>query len=117
MKIKPEFATNDDDRNYPLGYVIIAENEDEEKILNVIRDMYFFGYVKYAGRIDSDNGNVGKLIFENPRIIERCLQGSLRGTICKDHAINIVCHRDSFAPELTFAQFREVMESQLEILD
>lgn len=116
MKIKPEFAT-DDVRNYPLGYVIIAENEDEEKILNIIRNMYFFGYVKYAGRVDSDNGNVRKLMFENPRTIEKCLEGVLKGTICKEHAERIICSRGDFAPHLSPTDFKEIVKSQFEILD
>lgn len=116
MKIKPEFAT-DDVRNYPLGYVIIAENEDDEKVLNTIRDMYFFGYVKYAGRVDSDNGNVKKLMFENPNTVKDCVNGILKGTVCKEHAEHIVCLRNDYAPELTFKELKEVVKSQFEILD
>ena len=116
MKIKPEFAT-DDVRNYPLGYVIIAENEDEEEILNILRDMYFFGYVKYAGRVDSDNGNVKKLMFENPRTIEKCLQGYLKGTICKEHAESITCARHDYTSHLSLKEFKEVVKSQFEITD
>lgn len=116
MKIELEFATNGEN-TYPLGYVIIAENEDEEKVLNVLRDMYFFASVKYAGRADSDNGNVRKLMFENPRTVERCLQGILKGTICKDHAESIICSRNDFAPHLSIPDFKKVVKSQFEILD
>ena len=116
MKIKPEFAT-DDVRNYPLGYVIIAENEDEENILDIIRNMYFFGYIKYAGRVDSNSGNVKKLMFENPRTIERCLMGVLNGVICKEHAEHIICCRNNFAPNLSPIEFKELIKSQFEILD
>lgn len=116
MKIKPEFAT-DDVRNYPLGYVIIAENEDEEKILNIIRNMYFFTDVKYAGRVDSDNGNVRKLMFENTRTIEKCLRGTLKGAICKEHAEHIICCKNDFAQELTLKDFKEIIKSQFEITD
>ena len=116
MKIKPEFAA-DDVRNYPLGYIIIAENEDEEQILNIIRNMYFFGHVKYAGRVDSDNGNVKKLMFENPRIIERCLQGVLKGTVCKEHANSIICCRNDYTPNLSPTEFKELVKSQFEIIE
>lgn len=116
MKIELEFAT-DGEYTYSLGYVIIAENEDDEKVLNTIRNMHFFDVVKYAGMVDSDNGNVRKLMFENPNIIRNCLSGALKGTICKDHAMHIICKRNDFAPELTFAQLREIMESQLKTID
>ena len=116
MKIKIEFAT-DGECTYPLGYVIIAENEDDEKVLNTIRDMYFFGYVKYAGRVDSDNGNVGKLMFENPNIIINCIGGALKGTVCKDHAESIICSRSDYKPHLSPKEFKELVKSQFEITD
>lgn len=116
MEIKLEFAT-DGKTTYPLGYVIVAESEEEERTLNVIRDMHFFGAVRYVGKTTSNNNNVKKVMFENPNIIKKCIDGTLKGSICIDHAINITCNRDDFAPKLTFAQFREVMESQLKIID
>ena len=116
MKIKPEFAI-DDFRNYPLGYVIIAENKEEEQILNILRDMYFFGYIRYAGSVHSDKG-VSKIMFENPRIIERCLQGILKGSVCKEHANNIICSvRGDYTPHLSPTEFKELVKSQFEIID
>lgn len=116
MKIELEFATNGE-HNYSLGYVIIAENEDDEKVLNTIRNMHFFADVKYAGRADSDNGNVKKLMFENPNTIEKCLRGTFKGTVCKEHAEHINCCRHDFAPHLSLKEFKKVVKSQFEITD
>ena len=117
MKIKLEFAT-DGKLTYPLGYVIIAENEDEEKVLNVLRDMYFFTTIKYAGKADSDNGNVSKLMFENPDIIIHCISGVLKGTVCKEHLDNIICgSRCDYKPLLSPTEFKEIVKSQFEISD
>lgn len=116
MKIELEFAT-DGEFTYPLGYVIISENEDDEKVLNTIRNMHFFSVVKYAGRVDSDNGNVSKVMFENPNIIINCVGGNLHGIVCKDHVEHIICNKNDFAPELTLKEFKEVVKSQFEIID
>ena len=116
MKIEIEFAT-DGTHNYPLGYVIIAENEDDEKVLNTIRDMYFFGVVKYAGRVDSDNDNVGKLMFENPNVVMNCIGGNLKGTVCKEHLESIICSRHDYTSRLSLKEFKEVVKSQFEITD
>lgn len=117
MKIKPEFAT-DGVHNYPLGYVIIAENEDEEKLLTILRNMYFFSYVKYVGRVDSDNGNVGKLMFENPNVVMNCLNGALKGVVCKEHLESIICSsRSDFTPHLSPKDFAALVKSRFEITD
>lgn len=116
MKIELEFAT-DGEFKYSLGYVIVAETKEEEQTLNIIRDMHFFGDVKYAGRVDSDSNNVGKLMFENPNIVEKCLRGVLKGTICKEHAEHIACLRHDFAPHLSLKEYKKVVKSQFEILD
>ena len=116
MKIEIETAT-DGEHNYALGYVIIAETEEEEKTLNIIRDMHFFGDVKYAGRADSDSGNVSKVMFEHPIIIRRCISGALKGNVCKDHAESIICTKNDFAPHLSLKEFKEIVKSQFEIID
>ena len=116
MKIELEFAT-DGKTTYPLGYVIIAESEDDEKVLNTIRNMHFFVDVKYAGRVDSDNGNVRKLMFENPNAIEKCLRGTFKGIICKEHAEHSNCCRNDFAPNLSQADFKKIVNSHFEILN
>ena len=116
MKIKIEFAT-DGEHNYALGYIIVAENEEEEQTLNIIRDMHFFGDIKYAGVARTDNNNVNKLMFEHPTIIRRCISGTLNGTICKDHAESITCSKNDFAPHLSITDFKELVKSQFEILD
>lgn len=116
MKIKLEFAT-DGEVNYSLGYVIVAENEDDEKVLNTIRNMHFFYDVRYAGRADSDNGNVKKLMFENPNVVKDCVNGILKGTVCKDHAESIVCGRHDYNSHLSLKEFKEVVKSQFEITD
>lgn len=117
MKIEIEFAT-DGEHNYPLGYIIIAENENDEKVLNTIRNMHFFADVKYAGRADSDNGNVGKLMFENPNIVMNCIGGNLKGVVCKEHLESIICSsRSDFTPRLSPKDFAALVKSQFEITD
>lgn len=117
MEIKLEFAT-DGKTTYPLGYVIVAENEDDEKVLNVLRDLHFFTTIKYAGRANSDNGNVSKLMFENPNIVIHCISGVLKGIVCKDHLESIICsHRSDYKPLLSPTEFKELVKSQFEISD
>ena len=116
MKIELEFATNGES-TYPLGYVIIAENEDDEKVLNTIRNMHFFADVKYVGRADSDNGNVKKLMFENPNVVIHCISGAYKGIVCKEHAESITCARHDYTSHLSLKEFKEVVKSQFEITD
>lgn len=116
MKIELEFAT-DGVFKYSLGYVIIAENANDEETLNIIRDMHFFGDVKYAGVARTDDNNVNKVMFEQPIIIRRCLEGDLKGTVCKEHAKGINCAKNDYFPNLSLKQFREVVKSQFEITD
>lgn len=116
MKIKLEFAT-DGKLTYPLGYVIIAENEDDEKVLNRIRNMHFFTDVKYAGMVSSENDNVGKLMFENPNVVTHCISGAYKGIVCKEHAEHIICARHDYPFHLSLKEFKEVVKSQFEISD
>lgn len=116
MKIELEFATNGEN-TYPLGYVIVAENENDEKVLNTIRNMHFFATVKYAGIANSENNNVRKLMFENPNVVTHCISGAYKGIVCKDHAESIVCSKNDFAPHLSLKEFKEIVKSQFEIID
>ena len=117
MKIELEFAT-DGKNTYPLGYLIVAENENDEKVLNTVRNMHFFTSVKYAGRVDLDNGNVGKLMFENPDIVLHCISGALKGTVCKEHLDSIICcRRSDYKPLLSPVDFKELVKSQFETTD
>lgn len=117
MKIELEFAT-DGEYTYSLGYVIIAENEDDEKVLNTIKDMHFFGVVKYAGRVNLGNGNVKKLMFENPNVVMNCIGGNLKGTVCKEHLESIICSsRGDFTPHLSPKDFAKLAKSQFETTD
>lgn len=116
MKIELEFAT-DGEVTYPLGYVIIAENENDEKVLNTIRNMHFFASVKYAGVARTNNNNVNKVMFENPNVVIHCISGAYKGTICKEHAESIVCTRHDYPFHLSLQEFKEVVKSQFEITD
>ena len=116
MKIEIEFAT-DGEHNYALGYVIVAETEEEEKTLNIIRDMHFFGDVKYAGVARTDDNNIKKVMFELPIIVKHCINGALKGTVCKDHAESIICTKNDFAPHLSLKEFKKIVKSQFEIID
>ena len=117
MKIELEFAT-DGEFKYSLGYVIVAGTKEEEQTLNIIRDMHFFADVKYAGRVDSGNGNVGKIMFENPNIIANCIGGNLKGTVCKEHLESIICNsRGDFTPHLSPKDFAKLVKSQFETTD
>ena len=117
MKIELEFAT-DGEFKYPLGYVIIAENEDDEQVLNTIRNMHFFATVKYAGIATSNINNVKKLMFENPNVVINCISGALKGTVCKDHLENIICgSRSDFNPRLSPKDFAEIVKLQFETTD
>lgn len=116
MKIELEFAT-DGEFKYSLGYVIVAETKEEEQTLNIIRDMHFFSDVKYAGVARTDDNNVNKVMFEQPIIIRRCLEGALKGTVCKEHAESITCARHDYTSHLSLKEFKEVVKSQFEITD
>lgn len=117
MKIEIETATNGEN-NYVLGYVIVAETEEEEKTLNIVRDMHFFGDVIYGGVARTDNNNVNKVMFEQPTIVRRCIIGALKGTVCKDHLESIICYsRSDFNPRLSPKDFAELVKSQFEITD
>ena len=117
MKIEIEFAT-DGEHNYALGYVIVAENADDEQTLNIIRNMHFFGDVRYDGVARTDNNNVNKVMFEVPKIVKHCINGALKGTVCKDHLESIICYsRSDFSPRLSPKDFAELVKSQFEISD
>lgn len=52
----------------PVGWTITAENEEDNRTLNTMRDLQFWGLddesVDYAGRIDdSDSDNVKTLLW------------------------------------------------------
>ena len=116
MKIELEFAT-DGEFTYPLGYVIIGENKDDEKVLNTIRNMHFFATVKYAGSATSNNGHYNKIMFENPNIVINCISGALKGTVCEEHAEHIVCAIHDYPFHLSLKEFKEVVKSQFEIIN
>ena len=117
MKIELEFAT-DGEFKYSLGYVIVAETKEEEQTLNIIRDMHFFGDVKYAGVARTDDNNVRKLMFENPNVVMNCINGNLKGTVCKEHLESIICSsRSNFTPHLSPKDFAKLVKSQFEITD
>jgi len=60
--MKIEFTKDDNDKT--IGYKMIPENESEKYQINKIRNQYFFGSVKYAGRENGCPKFAGNLKFK-----------------------------------------------------
>lgn len=60
--MKIEFIKDDNDKT--IGYKLIPENESEKYQINEIRNEYFFGSVKYAGREKGCSKFAGNLKFK-----------------------------------------------------
>jgi len=60
--MKIEFIKDDNDKK--IGYKLIPENESEKYQINEIRNEYFFGSVRYAGREGGCSKFAGNLKFK-----------------------------------------------------
>lgn len=60
--MKIEFIKNDNDKT--IGYKLIPENKSEKYQINKIRNQYFWGSVKYAGREGGCDEFAGNLKFK-----------------------------------------------------